>query len=363
MSKKQEKRKFYTNEHRNERWTEEPQGRPIDFADKYTFDGETGNVYNDKRRAEQYKAKKKKESRQRAIKIIVSSILCVALLFCGYTAMDVHMIRQAEPAEKLLKQSSSDSNALSQITINISAVSAESVSLDNSAMLDSVVNDVHKLSGNSVVFDAKREDGTIGYRSSLATIDTYGAMSNVGSDSVGSIKKLIENDIMPVARICCYKDNVLPLQDKNFAVTKGKKLYADSQGNNYLNPNNEQVYNYILDIVRELKGYGVQVFVLYGCDLPSDVSDKYNDGFKYISKKLQKDLGGDVKLLKEVDVTITGMDAESGNITNSAIDKEIENFDKLGKNQIYYVSSKLDSARVYEHLASSGTERFALALS
>ena len=271
------------------------------------------------------------------------------------------MIRQAEPAEKLLRQNSSDSNALSQISINVSSIMTESVSLDNSTMLTSVINDVHNFSANSITFDAKREDGTIGYRSSLATIDTYGAVSDVGSDSVGSIKQLIDNDILPVARICCYKDNVLPSQNRDFAVTKGKKLYTDSNGNNYLNPNNEQVYNYILDIVRELKGYGVQVFVLYGCDLPSDISDKYNDGFKKLAKRLQSDLGGDVKLLKEVDVKVTGRDAESGNITNSAIDKEIKNFDKLSDNQIYYISTSLDTTRVYNHVANAGVERFIIA--
>ena len=361
MSKKQEKRKFYTNEHRNEHWTEEPKGRPIDFADKYTVDGETGDVYNDKRRAAQHKAQRKKENRQKAIKIVVSSLVAVALLFGGYAAMDVHMIRQAEPAEKLLRQNSSDSNALSQISINVSSIMTESVSLDNSTMLTSVINDVHNFSANSITFDAKREDGTIGYRSSLATIDTYGAVSDVGSDSVGSIKQLIDNDILPVARICCYKDNVLPSQNRDFAVTKGKKLYTDNSGNNYLNPNNEQVYNYILDIVRELKGYGVQVFVLYGCDLPSDISDKYNDGFKKLAKRLQSDLGGDVKLLKEVDVKVTGRDAESGNITNSAIDKEIKNFDKLSDNQIYYISTSLDTTRVYNHVANAGVERFIIA--
>ncbi len=361
MKKKHEKRKFYTNEHRNEHWTEEPKGRPIDFADKYTYDGETGNVYNDKRRAEQYKAQKKKENRKKTIRIIVSSLLAVVLLFSGYTAMDVHMIRQAEPAEKLLRQSSADSNALSQISINISSVMTESVSLDNSTMLTSVINDVHNFSANSITFDAKRDDGTIGYRSSLATIDTYGAMSDVGNDSVGSIKQLVDNDILPVARICCYKDNVLPSHDTDLAVTKGKKLYKDSDGNNYLNPNNEQVYNYILDIVRELKGYGVQVFVLYGYDLPDDISDKYNDGFKKLSKKLQKDLGGEVKLLKEVDVTVTGKDAKSGNITNSAIDKEIKAFDEINDNQIYYVSTSLNTSRVYSHFTNAGVERFIIA--
>lgn len=362
MRKKQDKQhRFYTNEHRNERWTEEPKGRPIDFADKYTEDGAGSNKYSDERRARQYKAKRKKENRIKAIKASLAFVLTVALLFCGYTVMDIHMIRQAKPAEMLIQKGSSQGNVIAQMNIEMSAVTAQSISLDNSTMLASVINDAHSLECNSIVFDAKREDGTIGYSSSLATIDTFGAISNVGSDTEGSIKQLISNDIMPVARICCYKDNVLPAQDNSYAVLKNQKPYKDSDGNSYLNPNSPQAYNYILDIIRELNGYGVQAFILYGYDLPDDVAEKYDDGFESLSKKLLNDLDSQVKLLSEVKVSVSGMDAESGKITNSAIDSQIKEFEKINDNQVYRVSTKLDTARVCSHLANAGVSRYFVA--
>ena len=84
MRKKQDKQhRFYTNEHRNERWTEEPKGRPIDFADKYTEDGAGSNKYSDERRARQYKAKRKKENRIKAIKASLACVLTVVLRIYG----------------------------------------------------------------------------------------------------------------------------------------------------------------------------------------------------------------------------------------------------------------------------------------
>ena len=62
MRKKQDKQhRFYTNEHRNERWTEEPKGRPIDFADKYTEGGASSNKYSDAQGSIKQSVKKKTE--------------------------------------------------------------------------------------------------------------------------------------------------------------------------------------------------------------------------------------------------------------------------------------------------------------
>ena len=42
--KKRKRKRFYKNVKRNQTWTEEIQGREIDFADKYADDG----IYSDK---------------------------------------------------------------------------------------------------------------------------------------------------------------------------------------------------------------------------------------------------------------------------------------------------------------------------
>jgi hypothetical protein len=272
--------------------------------------------------------------------------------------MDVHMIRNAQPVENMSVADNDVTGIMADVNINFTSYKVESVSLDSSVMLSSVINDAVNNGFTSITFDVKRSDGTIGYTSSLASVDTFGAISTPASQIEASVKELLANDILPVARICCYKDNVAPALATDSAVMSGAQVYADSDGNTYLNPNSETAYNYIRDIVQECYSYGITVFTLYGCDLPEEISDGYDDGFETISNKLNTDLDGAVKFLEEVDVEINGKDSQSGKTTNSAIKNEIKNFDKIDDSQVYYVSTRLDESRVLEQLNKNNISRF-----
>lgn len=363
MKKDKKRKQFYNNKNRNTHWTEEPKGRPIDFADKYDSAGGYSDKYNETSRNLHRLAMQKIERREKRRKTVICIVLAVVLICTGYIAMDVRIIRNARPIEELVNNASSSNGALSQTDIQLYAMKISSVSMDNSVMLDSVINDVGQYGFNSVVFDAKRSDGTIGYRSSLAAVDTYGAMSNVGVDSVGSVQKLIENDILPVARICCYVDNVVAIYDSEAAVMNGNSVYRDKDGDAYLNPDSEVAYGYIRDIVRELYDFGVRVFVLYGCDLPSTLSG-YNDGFATIAQRLSEEMLGDIKLIEETPrVRISGIEkTEDGEekISNTAIVQEIQQLTPLKENSIYYISSDIDKARLTELLNENGVNNFIL---
>ena len=364
MKKEKKRKKFYNNKNRNSRWTEEPKGRLIDFADKYDEASGYGDKYSEASRNLHRMAMQRVERREKRKKAVISVVLAVVLICTGYIAMDVRMIRNAKPIDELMNSQGTANSAFSQMSIKISALKIESVSMDNSTMLDSVISDVGLYGCNSIVFDAKRNDGTIGYRSTLATVDTYGAMSNVGGDSVGSVKKLVENDILPVARICCYLDNIVPVYDSTAGIKRGKKVYRDKDSNCYLNPDSEITYGYIRDIVRELYDFGVRVFILYGCDLPSDISDSYNDGFDVLSKKLVEEMGGDIKILEEMPtVSVKGKEKnEDGKeiISNTIIKKEVEAFPSINENQVYFISSEIDKARLIGILNQSGINSFVL---
>lgn len=299
----------------------------------------------------------KKRYNKSVFKKIVAVLLAFVIVGVGYTGMDIYLTRHAKPAEDLIKSKTAQ-GSFSEISLDFSSMMVESVSFDNSTMLSAVIANSQTAFCNSVCFNAKRDDGSIGYQSGLATIDTFSMVSNGGSDTKGSIQKLIDNDILPVARICCYKDNSLPLKDKSLAVKDGNKIYTDKNGNTYLNPNNETVYGYISDIVRELYTFGVKVFVFYDYDLPEEISSLYNDGFDSLSTRLSKELNNDVKIMKEVDVSIKGVDAETGKIKNSAISKEIKKLDKLENNQVFYISTSIDDARVSDQLVSNSVGRF-----
>ena len=348
------KRKFYSSKKRDVKWTEEPKGHEIDFADKYIGSASASDKFDKRRKSYQLaQKKKKKENVLKRLKAIGAVLICLVIVCIGYTAMDVHMTRNAKPLSHIGNGDDENEISISDLALDISAYKVESVSLDASVMLSSVTNELTEAGFNSLVFDAKRSDGTIGYASSLATIDTFSAVSNASSNPKNSIKQLIDNDILPIARICCYQDNLAPNQDGAIALKNGKRLYADKDGNTYLNPNSPMTYSYIKDIITELNEYGITVFILSGCNLPEEISDKYEDGFDKLSSKLNKDFNSGIKLLEEVNVSISGRDAETGKITSSAIRSEIAKLDKINKNQILFITTKADSDKVKAQLSKN----------
>ena len=236
---------------------------------------------------------------------------------------------------------------------------AESVSLDNSVMLSSVIDETLKGGYTALTFDAKRSDGTVGYASSLALIETYGALSTPASKPKESIQELLDNGILPVARICCYKDSIVPSLNPDLAIRKDGKIYKDDDGNTYLDPNNDSVYSYIKDIVTELSNYGVSVFILGGCELPKAVSKDRADGFEIISKRLENDLKN-VKLLEEVDVKVTGYEPESGNVNAAGIKYNISKFPKLKKNQAYFITVTTDVKKTKTLIERAGINTFTI---
>ena len=354
------RKRFYNNKKRNQKWTEEEKGRKIDFADKYIEGGSSSNKFDSKGSNSARSTAIKKAKKQKRQKNIIIAAACILLICIGYTAMDVHMTRNAASFSHNETKSSEESG-MKDMNIQFLSYRTESISLDSSVMLSSVINDTASLGFTSITFDAKRSDGTIGYASKLASVDTFSAASSPASKPKASVKELLANDLLPIARISCYKDNVAPEYLTEAAITtKNGKLYSDEDGSTYLNPDSESAYNYIRDIIVELRAMGVQVFVLSNTDLPEDISKNYSDGFKSIANKLYKDIGSDIKLLEEIDVAIRGTDPETGKVTNAAIKKDIREFEAIDKNKVYCISSKLDNKRLVEQLAKNNITRYIL---
>ena len=239
----------------------------------------------------------------------MSVILAIVIVCIGYTGADVYMTRHARPAEQRTKQETTLTNNISQINMSIASYQIESVSLDGSVMLSSIISDLEKGGFSSVTFDAKRTDGSIGYASKLASVDTFGAVSASASQPQKSIKQMVDNDILPIARICCYRDNVVPVQSQNAAVMQNGK----------------------------------------------DAGGKYNDGFDYISKRLNNDFKGEIRLYEEVDVEIN-----DENATENTIAEEIKKFDSISKNQIYCISTKVSEETLIPLLSRNNITRYIL---
>lgn len=340
------KKRFFNDKKRNQKWTEPEQGRKIAFADKY-IEGGTSDKFDYKR--PKYKGYSTENQNKNEIRLrrLIIFVCCIALISLGYIGMDIYLTRHAEPAENLSDQSAALSS-MADMQISFSAVQTEGISLDNSVMLSAVMNGAQKDGYTAVAFEAKREDGTIGYASKLASVDTFAAISSPAAKPEQSIKAMLSNDVLPIAQISCYKDNVLALQANGAAIMKDKKVYKDPDGNAYLNPDSEFTYNYLRDIIVELNSYGVTVFVLSDCDLPEDISGKYGDGFEALSKKLYSDIDANIKLLEATPVRVNPKTA----------DKDIAKLKELDKNHVYIVKTTLDGKKIISKLSKKNITTF-----
>jgi hypothetical protein len=352
------RKRFYNNKKRNQKWTEEEKGRKIDFADKYIEGGTSSDKFDSKRPKSSKNSAIKKAKKQKRIKNLIIAVICIALICVGYTGMDVYMTQKAGGYKQSISKQEEESG-MRDVSLRFSSFKTDSISLDSSVMLSSVINDTAALGFTSIAFDAKRSDGTIGYASKLASVDTYNALSSPASKPQASVKALIANDLMPIAIISCYKDNVAPQYLKDAAITTKKgKLYKDEEANTYLNPDSALAYAYIKDIVNELSSMGVSVFVLCDTELPEDISESYNDGFEPLAKRLYSDIGSNIKLLEAVEVSLKGKDEKDGKITNAAIKKEIGEFEKIDKNKTYLITSSIESKRLIEQLAKNNVSSY-----
>ncbi|MGN1421606.1 MAG: putative glycoside hydrolase [Eubacterium sp.] len=370
------KKRFYNNKKRNTKWTEPVKGRKIDFADKY-IDAGTGSDKFDSKRPKKKKKKITAEKTGKLFKNLIAVLLCFCVVSVGYTIMDLYMERNAMPENQ--NNSQAESN-IGNLSLNIKSRVVPSLSLDGGVMLDAVIADTQNQGYSSVTFDLKRNDGTIGYESKLATIDAYGAISSASTDLEGSVAKLLESDLLPIARISCYKDNIAPVADLTAAVTSGASLYKDSEGNTYLNPDSQTTYNYIKGIIEEAKGMGITVFVLDNTELPRDVSSNYKDGFANLTKQLYADFGDEIKLLMAVDI-----DAVSAPVSNNQeavsdegaeenyevqTDQSDEEFEKelsqkiqrnAGTNAVYYITTNREEA-VKNYLSGKDTSNYIISV-
>lgn len=374
------KKRFYKNVKRNLKWTEEEKGYQIDFADKYLSDE---GVYTDKFDYMRPKVKKKRKHKARArifLKRFGIVLLCLLIVGVGYTAMDVFMLRNGMPV-RYSEIEPDTQNTINEMKLDLQCAYEESISMDGSVILDSVITELTQGAYNSVMFDIKRMDGTIGYQSALANVDAYSAVSLAASDLKTSVQKLSEQDILAVGRVYCYLDNLVPARDRSAALLNGNGVpYTDTQGNTYMNPNSETVYKYIKDIIAEAADMGVTVFVLEGTDLPESAGSGYSDGFENLAARLYEDIGTDIKLLQAVHVDVddtinssiseedTTDEADSENDeettqtadnVNTAVSELFS--EELGTDKVYYVTTSLDMTEVKTILEESGIESFILA--
>jgi hypothetical protein len=124
------------------------------------------------------------------------------------------------------------------------------------AYFDRVIAAIDRTEINSLVITVKDDNGRIAFNTDLPLGKKYGTINSspgVGiGDLDGLLAKLAEHDIMPIARIVCFKDDALARKRPEMAVqNETGGIFIDGEGMAWLNPYNHDAWEYLVQVGEE----------------------------------------------------------------------------------------------------------------
>ncbi|WP_310832637.1 putative glycoside hydrolase [Paenibacillus pedocola] len=105
---------------------------------------------------------------------------------------------------------------------------------------------------NSMVIDIKDDAGYITYKTDNAELQQMGKPQNFIGDINKLMTRLNKHEVYPIARIVVFKDSVLAKKNPelSFVNTDGS-VWKNKGGDSFVNPYNEAVWKYNVDIAKE----------------------------------------------------------------------------------------------------------------
>lgn len=124
---------------------------------------------------------------------------------------------------------------------------------------------------NAFVIDAKDDLGMVTYDADVAFAKDLGLVEKRISDVDGLLATLAEHDVIPIARVVCFKDTKLAQARPDLAVqsTEGG-MWADWKGLNYTNPYNHEVWEYIVQVAEDAARHGFREIQFDYVRFPTD---------------------------------------------------------------------------------------------
>ena len=228
----------------------------------------------------------RKNKAKNVLTVVSVLIIGVVLVLAGYALMNFIIKNANSPTQaKAVKPTTTQSAGVKETTGSAKQAVKNSGAtramwmptsiLGDSAKLDKFISNAKKNGINAVVFDMKRSDGTLAYKSDVAEAATVGASSDTAQDLTNSIAKLSNNGIEPIARVYCFKDPLAPSNMNSAAVhyESTKMLWLDkSQANGgkpWLNPYSSDARTYLCNIIKELSNKGFKSIILDAVQFPS----------------------------------------------------------------------------------------------
>ena len=142
--------------------------------------------------------------------------------------------------------------------------------LPNSALYDgTAAQQVEAAGATAALFDMKADDGSLGYISGLAL--AIQAEASAADPALNAAIQLLNGgEVYTVARVSCFRDNLVPRSDMSLAIHTNAGNWRDSGDTRWLSPANESARQYVVGVCRELAALGFDEILLDNWGYPAE---------------------------------------------------------------------------------------------
>ena len=200
-----------------------------------------------------------------------------------------------------------------------------------SSRFDEILEIIDSTGINAVVLDVKNDEGQVTFEMSSGHPSDIGACVGYIRDIDATLQELKDRDVYVIGRIACFKDPVLAEADADCALkTSDGRAVTDGEGLAWVNPCNEQTWEYLIGIAEYCADIGfdeiqydyvrfpvgdVAAQADYGVELGDTDKHGYIEGFLQLASErihakgipVTADVFGTV-IGNEVDVGMVGQD-------------------------------------------------------
>jgi hypothetical protein len=134
---------------------------------------------------------------------------------------------------------------------------------------------------NAFVIDVKDDVGYVTYNADVALAKEEGLIEARIKDIDALIAKLRQHNIIPIARVVCFKDKTLAEKRPDMAVkVKDGSNWTDFKGHGFTNPYNREVWEYLVQVAEDAARHGFREIQFDYVRFPTDgkISDAVYPG-------------------------------------------------------------------------------------
>ncbi len=139
----------------------------------------------------------------------------------------------------------------------------EPVAVLRSALTDgTALEQMAAAGGDGLLFNMKAGDGTLGYVSSVSrAVSAKASAADPGLNE--AIKTLTGGEVYTIARVSCFKDNIVPRVDGSLSIrTNSGYKWRDEADLRWMNPSIPAARQYVTELCRELAELGFDEILL-----------------------------------------------------------------------------------------------------